>query len=120
MKSLKYLFALLLFVGLVACTSENQAEEPVPEVDDSRMVSFKGRTIDLTPYIEGFPYSGFTPFYAAGKMYYMERGATTDLLELDLSGDTDLTKGKRFPILITPPEMYGVSGTIKMMITSTG
>lgn len=65
------------------------------EKDNSRMVSFKGRSIDLTPYVEGFPYSRFSPFYAAGKLYYMKRGATTDLLELDLTGNPDLTKGKK-------------------------
>jgi hypothetical protein len=80
------------------CGSESgttQADTTSIEQDSTRLVSFKGRTIDLTPYIEGFPYTGFTPFYASGKLYYMKTGATTDLLELDLTGKPDLTKGKK-------------------------
>lgn len=97
MKLLKLLLIIFCFVGLLSCGGEVAPAETniTTEKDNSRMVSFKGRTIDLTPYIEGFPYSGFNPFYAAGKLYYMKRGATTDLLELDLTGNPDLTKGKK-------------------------
>ena len=98
MKSLKYLILSLLVIGMMSCSGEGETasnDTSTTEIDSSRMVSFKGRTIDLTPYVEGFPYSGFTPFYAAGKLYYMKSGATTDLLELDLDGDADLTKGKK-------------------------
>lgn len=98
MKLLKYLFVSFCFVGLLSCGGEVAPAETnttIEEPDNSRIVSFKGRSIDLTPYVEGFPYSGFSPYYAAGKLYYMKRGATTDLLELDLNGDPDLTKGKK-------------------------
>jgi dipeptidyl aminopeptidase/acylaminoacyl peptidase len=96
MKNLKYFFLTILLAGLMSCGGDTaQVDTTLTEEDNSRMVSFKGRTIDLTPYIEGFPYTGFIPLYAAGKLYYMKRGATTDLLELDLTGNPDLTKGKK-------------------------
>ena len=99
MKLLKFILLNLFFVGILSCGGETEpavTDAPTTtEKDNSRMVSFKGRTIDLTPYVEGFPYSEFRPYYAAGKLYYMKRGATTDLLELDLSGNPDLTKGKK-------------------------
>ena len=81
--------------------SKEETEESKPETvveDDNsnaRTVTFKGREINLTPFIEGFPYSGFKPSYAAGKLYYYKTGATTELLELDLSGNPDLSKGKK-------------------------
>jgi dipeptidyl aminopeptidase/acylaminoacyl peptidase len=59
-----------------------------------KTVEFKGRTIDLKPHIEGFPYRGFTAYYDAGKLYYYHRGETTTLMELDLAGDVDLRKGR--------------------------
>ncbi len=40
--------------------------------------------------MEGFPYENFNPVYAAGKLYYMKFGTTTDLMELDLAGNPDL------------------------------
>jgi dipeptidyl aminopeptidase/acylaminoacyl peptidase len=67
---------------------------PVAVAEDSdRVVEFRGRQIDLKPYIEGFPYSGFRPYYKAGKLYYYHQDETTMLKELDLSGDVDLRKG---------------------------
>jgi dipeptidyl aminopeptidase/acylaminoacyl peptidase len=61
--------------------------------ESDRSVEFRGRQIDLKPYIEGFPYRTFRPFYAAGKLYYFQQDETTMLKELDLSGDVDLRKG---------------------------
>ena len=61
--------------------------------DAERMVEFRGRQIDLEPYIEGFPYSGFTPYYDANKLFYYHIGETTELRALDLDGDVDLRNG---------------------------
>lgn len=69
--------------------------EPAVSGDDgNRLVEFKGRKIDLKPYIEGFPYGGFRPYYDAGKLYYYHYGETTELRELDLGGDPDLSAGR--------------------------
>ena len=61
----------------------------------SRLINFKNRQIDLKPYVEGFPYRGFTPFYDAGKMYYYKVGDKTQLLEISLSDSSiNLETGK--------------------------
>ena len=97
MKIQHFIVLIFLAIGLTQCSSESTTTTNVntSSTNNSRMVTFKGRNIDLTPYVEGFPYSSFNPFYAAGKLFYMQRGATTDLLELDLTGNPDLTKGKK-------------------------
>ncbi|NIR49264.1 S9 family peptidase [candidate division KSB1 bacterium] len=51
---------------------------------DDRLIEFKGRKIDLQPYVEAFPYKEFKPFYDANKMFYFRQGKTTQLLEIDL------------------------------------
>lgn len=86
---------------LLSCNnqkSENNKETTTNEVsnnENTKLVSFKGREIDLSPFIEGFPYSRFNPVYKAGKLYYMKRGETTDMLELDLNGDSNLENGTK-------------------------
>lgn len=55
--------------------------------ESDRIVEFKGRKIDLQPYVEGFPYNNFNPFYDAGKMYYYKTGPSTQLMEIPLAGD---------------------------------
>jgi len=67
---------------------------PVSAEEIGREVEFRGRTIDLKPYIEGFPYRAFRPYYKAGKLYYYHTGETTMLKELDLAGDVDLRNGR--------------------------
>lgn len=51
------------------------------------VVEFRGRQIDLLPYVEGFPYKDFYAFYEAGKLYYFHDGDTRTLRELDFGGD---------------------------------
>ncbi|MCB0293577.1 MAG: hypothetical protein KDH97_25215, partial [Calditrichaeota bacterium] len=66
-----------------------------PESDpgtEARYVTFQGRQIDLQPYVEGFPYSGFQPFYEAGKLYYYHQDSTTLLKAIDLDGSADLAQ----------------------------
>lgn len=62
--------------------------------DPDRIVTFRGREIDLQPYVEGFPYSDFRPFYDAGRMFYHHIGETTQLQELDLRAGADLSRGR--------------------------
>lgn len=83
---------LIIFLAVVMAIT---SVAPMAMADESnRVVEFHGRQIDLKPYIEGFPYSGFSPFYDAGKLYYYHQDETTMLKELDLSGEVDLRKGK--------------------------
>ncbi|NND14825.1 MAG: S9 family peptidase [Eudoraea sp.] len=90
------IWVLLAIPLLWHCKGENSdTKDKANAVDNTKMVHFKGRQIDLTPFVEGFPYSRFTPVYAAGKLYYMVRGETTDLLEIDLEGNPDLGNGKK-------------------------
>lgn len=57
------------------------------------VVEFRGRQIDLVPYVEGFPYKEFAAFYDAGKLYYFHDGDTRTLRELAFGGD--LASGRR-------------------------
>lgn len=75
--------AAVFFAG---CTGEDGSS--------GRLVQFHGRKIDLAPYFEGFPYSGFTPSYAAGRMFYYQRGQTTELKSIALGGTVDLAAGE--------------------------
>jgi len=61
---------------------------------DNRLIEFRDRNIDLKPYVDGFPYSNFNPFYKAGKLFYYHVDSTTMLKKVDLSGDVDLSQGK--------------------------
>lgn len=84
---LRRLAVALSIVMFAAC----QPEAP----SSDRVVTFKGRTIDLAPYVEGFPYRGYTPVLKADKLYYYRVGATDQLMELDLSSDRlDLAEGR--------------------------
>lgn len=81
---------------LLSCDDQKSIEgKELANNENAKLVSFKGREIDLSPFVEGFPYTSFNPVYEAGKLYYLKRGGTTDLLELDLNGDRDLEKGKK-------------------------
>lgn len=96
MKKSKLLFCIIISC-IWSCVSENKEGEKVDfnNSENTKLVTFKGREIDLTPYVEGFPYGNFNPVYAAGKLYYLKSGTTSDLMELDLSGNPDLGRGKK-------------------------
>ena len=79
-------FLLLSFLILLVAS-------PILAEGSERSVSFRGRQIDLEPYVNGFPYSGFQPFLKAGKLYYYHQAKTTELKQLDLDGQVDLRKG---------------------------
>ncbi|MFC1550760.1 S9 family peptidase [Candidatus Neomarinimicrobiota bacterium] len=76
----------ILFTFSSNCQLENSK-------NDNQFVEFKDRKIDLKPYVEGFPYINFNPFYEAGKLYYYDQDSTTLLKEINLSGELDLSKG---------------------------
>lgn len=97
MKKLSYKLLFLIILFLWNCKNETKEAntEDLLTAKSEHVVSFKNREIDLTPFVEGFPYTRFYPIYAAKKMYYMKQGESTDLLELDLSGNPDLTQGRK-------------------------
>ncbi len=45
-------------------------EASAPAGDAGYTVEFLGRTIDLRPWFEGFPYSGWTADFDAGRLFY--------------------------------------------------
>ena len=85
----KYSFIAIIWL-MWGCNGEKNISTDTP----AQSVSFNGREIDLTPYVEGFPYTSFNPFYAAGKLFYMEKGDKMLLRELTLSGNPELDRGK--------------------------
>ncbi|MEO1808431.1 MAG: prolyl oligopeptidase family serine peptidase [Bacteroidota bacterium] len=87
-----YYFFVILALFLVSCQPNEKQEQNAENVEQT--VSFLGRSIDLQPYVEGFPYSRFTPSYEANKLFYMKSGETTQLLALDLIGQPALNQGK--------------------------
>ncbi|MCI4671028.1 MAG: prolyl oligopeptidase family serine peptidase [Bacteroidia bacterium] len=90
MNYIKLLF-LILLMGLMGCNTQSTSSK---SDKDSFTVSFKDREINLTPYVEGFPYSRFMPVLSANKLFYMHRGQTTKLMMLPLNDISDLSKGK--------------------------
>jgi dipeptidyl aminopeptidase/acylaminoacyl peptidase len=66
---------------------------PLHAQNAERTVTFKGRTIDLAPYVEGFPYYGFAPVLETGEMFYYERGESDRLKRVNLGEATNLGRG---------------------------
>jgi len=80
-----------LTTGLILLGCYNMVAQNLPE----STVQFRGRSIDLEPYINGFPYRDFSISYDADKLFYFHDDSTSELLELPLSGQSDLRAGKR-------------------------
>lgn len=82
---------IILFTFLLSCSGPQTATEANQSYD---MVTFRGRTIDLKPYVDGFPFQGIMPVYEAGKIFYRQVGETTVLKEISLEANADLYAGK--------------------------
>jgi dienelactone hydrolase len=86
MTSLSLRLAPMLALSLGAClpptaaTPYPSAEPPegvaseVPEVASPTQVRFRDRTVDLAPFLEGFPYTQFTAKLEHGRMFFIETG----------------------------------------------
>ncbi len=83
------LFVLATFILCCCQTNQNTTDEKT-----GRLVEFKGRKIDLTPYFEGFPYSGFNPVIKANKLFYYKSGETTELKMLEITDNVDFEQGE--------------------------
>jgi len=86
---MKHLSKLLILCTLFLLLSNCRMQK-----SDNQLVEFRDRKIDLKPYVEGFPYTYFYPFYEAGKLYYFHQDTITMLKAINLSDDSDLSKGK--------------------------
>ena len=93
MQKALYVFWMSMSILMLGGCSE-PISDPAQAPDSGQYASFKGKKIDLEPYVKGFPFSNFHPYYGAEKLFYMKSGETTELLELPLSGQPDLRNGK--------------------------
>jgi len=92
MKKFKIFYFILLILLLGSCHSGNKNAS---SINDKNIAHFKGRAIDLKAHLEGFPYSSFEFSYGSNMLYYMKSGEIIELLELKLTGNPDLTKGRK-------------------------
>ena len=63
---LSVVLAAVVFVG--ACAPDEAPPEAEPYA-----VGFLARSIDLEPYVQGFPYNGFSADFEAGTLRYFHR-----------------------------------------------
>ena len=102
----------LLALLVAACSSAPAADDdptPAPEQASGEEASadvaqrdyhltFRDRTIDLYPYVQGFPYAGLMPDLEFGHMLYFETTPDAEVLRiLDIEPDEpiDLTEGRQ-------------------------
>ncbi|MBS4000128.1 MAG: S9 family peptidase [Desulfobulbaceae bacterium] len=86
-----YLVTILI---LMSCIVSCERHESDPEIKNENLIYFKDRIIDLTPYLEGFPFGAIKVDYISGIMYYFKEGNTQQLLYLDINDRVDLWSGK--------------------------
>jgi dienelactone hydrolase len=65
--------------------AEGEASE-IPEAPSPTQVRFRDRTVDLAPFLEGFPYSRFNAKLEHGRMFFIETGDRYVLRSLALPG----------------------------------
>ncbi len=63
--------------------------------DDGHHVEFNGRQIDLTPYLEGYPFHGFKPSYDSGQVFYFHRDSVTVLKAIPIEGSVSPYQGRK-------------------------
>ncbi|MEO0895206.1 MAG: prolyl oligopeptidase family serine peptidase [Bacteroidota bacterium] len=93
MMRIRYAWGLILALLFTACAT-GTSDKSTQQENEGFKVTFKDREINLTPYFEGFPYSGFLPVYSANKLFYRKREQSTQLMMLPLDEASDLSKGK--------------------------
>lgn len=87
-------------LALTAATRDADAQQTTPTAASAeRAVRFRGRTIDLRPFYEGFPYLGFRVETRADRvLYFHDTPEGRRLLQLPLEAGTsqiDLERGER-------------------------
>lgn len=86
-------FSLCLFVVFSSCDNSNNYKIKEVEKVNPNEINFQGRTINLEPYYEGFPYTEINPIYKAGKIFYYKLDSTTQLLETNLVKNANFENG---------------------------
>jgi len=89
---MKNIITLLILIGLVFSCSKNtdtsEGDNTVSkksEKSNTKLIKFNDRNIDLTPYFEGFPFSGFNPSLKSDKLFYYKSDSIKSLRMVDLS-----------------------------------
>jgi len=87
------LLFVLFLVLLSACSKQPAAENAPLEADETDQleyaVSLLGRTIDLEPYFQGYPYGSWNADFEAGKLFYRHttpEGTWMMVQDLDADG----------------------------------
>lgn len=81
-----------MMLGVMGCNSDLT---PSASSKNESIVEFKDREINLYPYFKAFPYRNFSPFYAAGKLYYYHEEGETHLKEIELDKKMNLSLGTK-------------------------
>ena len=66
----KIVLPFVLFLSLLSGCSQQQPPEETETEEIEYAVSFLGRTIDLEPYFQGYPYGSWSADFAAGRLLY--------------------------------------------------
>ena len=103
MSKLNLFFAVIATALLLAACPGTQVRpdetpDEVKEEGGQYVVTFRGRSIDLEPYVQGFPYSGFTADVEHRHLLYFEttpEGQWLYYQPLNTSTELDVESGKR-------------------------
>jgi dipeptidyl aminopeptidase/acylaminoacyl peptidase len=85
---------LMTFLILVSCIVSCGRHESEAVITNENLIHFNGRVIDLTPYLEGFPFSSINIDYESGILYFFKDGATKQLQYLDFVNEVDFWAAK--------------------------
>lgn len=94
----------LLLLAIAGCAPKPAPAVPAPESSpvavaaaaDDATVRFRDRSIDLAPFLQGFPYKNFTPDYDSGLFFYLHDGKDSTEMRvqpLRVTGEIDVAKG---------------------------
>lgn len=78
--------------------SAEEAAAPAPALTGEYLVTFRDRTVDLEPHVQGFPYGGFEAHLDSGDLlYFASLPSGTELRRAPLSDPTfNLVEGERW------------------------
>ncbi len=98
---------LLVLLALLACAPPNPAS-PYPRTEppagdagaapSSGVVRFFDRSVDLRPFLAGFPYERWMPSLETGRLFFLHTGERYTLEMLDISGDQPRALSGAVPI----------------------
>ena len=101
MKNIAVIVCLVL--GLWGCGTK--------QADNSLVLNFEGRSIDIAPYFKDFPYSIFTISKDGSKLLFFKTGEKQTLQWMDIAKGADLCEAQ---------EMDGMPNITQMMVWFIG